>query len=312
MVVLPQDSATHWVYVQRVYVRNSKEQILSVWPSVKNGLDIIRTCRRHHTKSGLMTMASLTTAARPLLRKGSTLVRLIQYRTFASGGTRGSRGHGWYHKYRQGLGGRHLQGEYWDAPSLEEKQEWNDSIFAYGSQDVSLTIELDGSERHTLQVELASTVLPKTSENFQLLLEEGFYDDSIVYSIEKGVGLCMGDVFGKDGKGGACHEKFALTPGGSNMETEPLVLAHVPGILTMLSPGIDKVDSRFVICTHPAPQLDGRHVAFARLKGEGSLKLVQDWEESIFTKRGRPTIDMKIVASEQSDSDEASDSPATA
>jgi cyclophilin family peptidyl-prolyl cis-trans isomerase len=226
-------------------------------------------------------------------------------RSFSSGGgggTRGSRGHGWFHKYRQGKGGRHLQGEYWDAPSEEYWQEWNDGIFQYGSTHVSLALELDGTAQHTLELELASAVLPNTSENFTRLLHDGEYNESTVYRIEKGVGLCMGDVLGLDGKGGKCHDSVAMEKGGATMKSEPLVLAHIPGVVTMMSPGVDKVDSRFLICTHRAPQLDGRHVAFARLKNEESLKLVQDWQESIFTKRGRPTIEMKIVGGTINDS----------
>ena len=247
----------------------------------------------------------MTSLARPLLQsRSATIVR----RTFASGGARGSRGHGWFEKYRQGLGGRHLQGEYWDAPSEDEWHEWNDSVFKYGSQHVSLTLEIDGSMQHTLELELATAVLPKTSRNFLLLLEDGSYNDSKVYRIEKGVGLCMGDTLHMDGKAGKCHESMVIIEGGSTMETEPLVLAHVPGIVTMMAPGIDKVDSRFMICTHRAPQLDGRHVAFARLSNEESLKLVQDWEQSVFTKRGRPTIEMKIVRG----SNEETEAPATA
>lgn len=251
-------------------------------------------------------MTSACCSLRPLLQRRIVAVAL-NTRSF-SGGARGARGHGWYHKYREGLGGRHLQGEYWDAPTLEQWEEWNDSIFAYGSQQVSLTLELDGEVQHTLDVEVASAVLPKTAENFVRLLEDGAYDDSTVYRIEKGVGLCMGDVLGMNGKGGKCHESVALIEGGSMMETEPLVMAHVPGIITMMSPGIDKVDSRFVICTHRAHQLDGKHVAFARLSNEESLKLVQDWEETVFTKRGRPTIEMKVVGG----ASEETDTPATA
>lgn len=248
-------------------------------------------------------MTSLSSSLRPLLRQHSLLLNAT--RSFSSGGgggTRGSRGHGWFHKYRQGKGGRHLQGEYWDAPSEEYWQEWNDGIFHYGSTHVSLTLELDGNAQHTLELELASAVLPNTSENFTRLLHDGEYNESTVYRIEKGVGLCMGDVLGLDGKGGKCHDSVAVEKGGATMKSEPLVLAHIPGVVTMMSPGVDKVDSRFLICTHRAPQLDGRHVAFARLKNEESLKLVQDWQESIFTKRGRPTIEMKIVGGTINDS----------
>jgi hypothetical protein len=48
------------------------------------------------------------------------------------------------------------------------------------------------------------------------------------------------------------------------------------------------------------------------LKNEESLKLVQDWQESIFTKRGRPTIEMKIVGGTINDSTFTEDDTAAA
>jgi cyclophilin family peptidyl-prolyl cis-trans isomerase len=271
--------------------------------------------RTHQIKDSIITiitMTSLSSSLRPLLRQHSLLLNATRSFSSGGGGTRGSRGHGWFHKYRQGKGGRHLQGEYWDAPSEEYWQEWNDGIFQYGSTHVSLALELDGTAQHTLELELASAVLPNTSENFTRLLHDGEYNESTVYRIEKGVGLCMGDVLGLDGKGGKCHDSVAMEKGGATMKSEPLVLAHIPGVVTMMSPGVDKVDSRFLICTHRAPQLDGRHVAFAKLKNEESLKLVQDWQESIFTKRGRPTIEMKIVGGTINDSTFTEDDTAAA
>jgi cyclophilin family peptidyl-prolyl cis-trans isomerase len=233
----------------------------------------------------MMLVSSVSSSASSLLRRSS-----IQIRSFGTGGSRGSRGHGWFHKYREGLGGRHLQGEYWDAPTLEEWQEWNDSIFAYGNEEVSFSLNVEG-DVFPLKLELASAVLPKTTKNFQLLLQDGIYDNTKVHRIEKGVGFCMGDILGLDGRGGICHESLSST---GNIETEPLVLAHIPGIVTMLCPGLDKVDSRFMMLTNRAPQLDGRHVAFARLDEDSLLKL-QAWEASVFTKRGRPTVDMLVV-----------------
>ena len=224
-------------------------------------------------------------------------------RSFGTG-ARGSRGHGWFTKYRQGLGGRHLQGEYWDAPTVEEWQEWNDSVFSYGSEMLEFKMQVQ-DEVFPIQLELATAVLPKTTSNFKLLSE--LYHQTKVHSVEKGVGLRMGDILNMDGKGGHCHESFQLE-GGSTMETEPFVLAHLPGTVTMLSHGVDKVDSRFLMCTHRAPQLDGKHVAFARLHAD-SLQLVQEWEESIFTKRGRPTVDMiMITESTTTDDDDAQES----
>ena len=253
-------------------------------------IDPTRRKLKQRVRACVMLMSSF---AFSLLRRSSS--RSIQIRAFGTGGgTRGSRGHGWFHKYRAGLGGRHLQGDYWDAPTIEEWQRWNDSIFAYGSEEISFSLkvgQLEEEESFPLTLELATAILPKTTSNFSRLLHDGMYENTKVDRIEKGVGFCMGDVLGLDGKGGACHSSLSTM---GIMETEPLVLAHIPGIVTMLSPGVDKVDSRFMILTHHAPQLDGRHVAFARLDMDSLLK-VQEWGATVFTKRGRPTVDMVMV-----------------
>ena len=71
--------------------------------------------------------------------KQSNVLRRQVSRTFATG-TRGARGHGWFHHYRGGRGGRHLQGEYFDRDSLEHCQAWNQSILDLGSQRVFMDI----------------------------------------------------------------------------------------------------------------------------------------------------------------------------
>jgi cyclophilin family peptidyl-prolyl cis-trans isomerase len=61
-------------------------------------------------------------------------------------GTRGSSGRGWYVNYRsddETKGGRHLRGEYYDRESIEERQQWNQSILDLGSTRVFLDIVLE-------------------------------------------------------------------------------------------------------------------------------------------------------------------------
>ena len=63
----------------------------------------------------------------------------------------------------------------------------------------------------------------------------------------------------------------------------------------MMSPSVHSNDSRFLITTSDAPQLDGRFVAFGRVK-EG-MDVVDGIREGVFTKRGRPTVDVTVVDS---------------
>jgi cyclophilin family peptidyl-prolyl cis-trans isomerase len=235
-------------------------------------------------------MAATATTSRMFLR-ATTPATATQRASFGTG-SRGSRGLGWYQKYREGRGGRHLQGKYWDR-NVEELQDLNQTVFNFGSDGHYLDLKI-GSDVHRLELELATAALPMTTQNFQLLSQDGFYQDTIVHRIEKKVGLCMGDVNKKEGKSGHCHA--SLGPHGKLPETEPLVLSHLAGVVTMVCPGVDKVDSRFILLSEDAPHLDGMFVGFGRLN-EASLAIVKELESTHYTTRGLPNVEMKIVAS---------------
>mmetsp|Transcript_29085 Transcript_29085/g.45762 ORF Transcript_29085/g.45762 Transcript_29085/m.45762 type:complete len:263 (+) Transcript_29085:28-816(+) len=227
-------------------------------------------------------------------------------------GTRGARGHGWLQKYRAGLGGRHLQGR-WHYRNNEELNRVNDEVFAMNAKDggdgddssknnknnneAFLDISVGGEEARRVVIELAAAALPKTVQNFKLLCQEKKdhgYESTKLYKIEKTVGLCLGDVVSNDGTGGRCHPSVGTDESPFAFEDEGFVVSHTgPGIVSMMSPGVHRNDSRFLITTTEAPQLDGRFVAFGRVK-EG-MDVVNDIATSIFTKRGRPTVDVRVV-----------------
>ena len=240
-------------------------------------------------------------------------------RWFATG-TRGSRGHGWLEKYRRGDGGRHLQGPLWDR-NVEELQDINNTVFGMGSQLGYIDMSVGSMKRKStsgsteeesadddddndddddaasitrLQLELATEALPLTTQNFLRLCQDDYYTDTTVYRFERNVGLCLGDVSKMNGKGGHCHPSLSVNGQPHLPETEPLVLSHLPGIVTMISPGVDKVDSRFMLCVQEAPHLDGRFVPFARLDDE-SLAKARDWFDNIFVRKGVPIVEMKIT-----------------
>lgn len=220
-------------------------------------------------------------------------------------GTRGARGHGWFHKYREGRGGRHLQGR-WHFRDVDDLNEINNEVFAMNSTlkkednvptEAYLDISVAGDEPRRVVIELASAALPKTTENFRLLCqekEEGGYESTSVYKIEKTVGLCLGDVVHDDGSGGRCHPKMGTQFSPYAFADEGFLVSHTgPGIVSMMTPGVHRNDSRFLITTTGAAQLDGRFVAFGRVK-EG-MDVIDDIATGVFTKRGRPTVEIKVA-----------------
>lgn len=309
-------------------------------------------------------------------------------------GSKGSRGHGWYIKYREGRGGRHLQGEYWDRNQHHwDMQQWNDAVFSLGSQylyldiaveppatteaantvaveeaeaeeidiakpppeeeeveveeakeeteankaSASETAEDENSAEETkaatldteqarveedaaapeeavvrterLILQVASTVMPETCINFIGLCQEAAYKDSILYRIEKEVGICGGDVLTNTGQTGQCWQSFPYEANSAQprprpsplrrdlppTSEEPMALWHVAGTVTMLCPKVDEIDSRFLLCGKDSPHLDGIHRAFGKLEPE-SLAIVQEWQNTVLTSYGKPkSVTLKIV-----------------
>jgi cyclophilin family peptidyl-prolyl cis-trans isomerase len=225
-------------------------------------------------------------------------------RSFGSGGgSRGARGHGWWINYREGKGGRHLQGEY-SHLNIEELKAWNDAVFSLGSQFVYMDVLVEplhqdddrkDREQHRLVIELANETFPRATENFVKLLEarkDGFLS-STLHRVEKKVGLLGGNVWNNTGK---CHESLRMPTSLTSMQqSEKMVLSHLPGVVTMLSQRVGEIDSRFLLCCTHAPHLDGKAVAIGRMD-DASLEQVRKWESSLITQKGHPTtVQLRIA-----------------
>ena len=114
-----------------------------------------------------------------------------QRRSLATG-SKGARGHGWLKKYREGRGGRHLQGR-WHDRDVESLNAINDKVFALsasagansnGPTKAYLSLSVGGAEAQRVVIELASTALPKTCDNFTKLCTKGIVVDASDRSAE--------------------------------------------------------------------------------------------------------------------------------
>ena len=175
---------------------------------------------------------------------------------------------------------------------------------------LDLKIE-DKNETQRVTIELASEVLPNTCENFMALCtgtsassgtsgsSTSTYQNSKVFKIEPKVGICLGDVTeANNGLQGTCHSSTPNQNATGSPDTfahESTVLSHAQkGMVSMLSTGLDKNDSRFMITTvEDAPHLDGRYVAFGRVM-EG-LDVLEGLVKNVYTKKGRPQKSISIV-----------------
>jgi cyclophilin family peptidyl-prolyl cis-trans isomerase len=311
-----------------------------------SGISIIgRSC---HSQSSLRTVsvalssrAFVASTSRPALgcivpsdvitSSNNNISTGVCVRSFATG-ARGARGLGWYTKYREGKGGRHLQGRWHKEKhpdSVEYRAKWNDAIFALNQNSDLLQkaaeqhfgehshqqlvpthvymdlIGEDWEKPRRVLIELAVAALPRTCSNFIHLCESQDgpdgpvpgYANTTIHKIEKKVALCGGDVLLTDGNNGKCHPSLSELPNGYTFLDEAFVISHsagTPGIVSMASPGVHKNDSRFTITsTGMEHQLNGKFVAFGRVvDGFDAIEEL----DTVFTKRGRPANEIKIAS----------------
>lgn len=244
---------------------------------------------------------------------------VLQRRGFATG-TRGGRGHGWLSNYRDGKGGRHLQGEYFDRPL--DALAWNRAVLELESKRVYMKIVAEPKsntdeattqslehltgQSFELQMDVASAVFPETVGNFVELLQDK-YRGTRLYRVERNVGVYGGDVVTNTGKAGHASGNVPRITTPRDLSS---ALWHVPGTISMVIPTVGEIDSRFLLCSHYAPHLDGIHRAFGLLTDE-SLALVKEWHDTLWTTYGVPAgLDLIITGGGVVDENNSSSSQA--
>ena len=122
-----------------------------------------------------------------------------------------------------------------------------------------VTIEMENGK--VMKAELYPEIAPKTVENFEKLVGEGFYDGTIFHRVIPGFMIQGGDPTGT-GMGGPGH----TIPGEFAANGFKNDLKHTVGVLSMaraMDP--NSAGSQFFIMVDDAPHLDGQYAAFGKL-----------------------------------------------
>lgn len=149
---------------------------------------------------------------------------------------------------------------------------------------VVLTME-DGRQ---IEIELYPDKAPKTVENFQKLVSEGFYDGLTFHRIIKGFMIQGGDPdgTGMGGPGYSIEGEFY-----QNGFDNPI--KHEKGVISMArAQDPNSAGSQFFIMHQPAPHLDGSYAAFGKVIS--GIEVVDEIAEVETGRMDRPIKPVKI------------------
>lgn len=125
-------------------------------------------------------------------------------------------------------------------------------------EKVNVVIE---TEAGTMKAELYPDIAPVTVENFQKLVEDGFYDGLTFHRVMEGFMIQGGDPQG-NGTGGS-EKKIKGEFSANGYENS---LKHERGVMSMArSNDNDSASSQFFIMQEAAPHLDGLYAAFGKV-----------------------------------------------
>lgn len=122
-------------------------------------------------------------------------------------------------------------------------------------------VEITMKNGGVIKLELDSEAAPITVENFEELINEGFYDGLKFHRVVEGFMIQGGDPSG-DGTGGPGHSIKGEFD--SNGWQNPV--SHKRGVISMARSGNpNSAGSQFFICHGDATFLDGDYAAFGRV-----------------------------------------------
>lgn len=154
---------------------------------------------------------------------------------------------------------------------------------------VQVTMEKGGS----FMIELMPEYAPKTVENFEKLVKEGFYDGLTFHRVIDGFMAQGGDPLG-NGMGGSEENIFGEFSGNGFLQN---TLSHQRGVISMArSANPNSASSQFFICYDDASFLDGQYAAFGKVT-EG-MEVVDGFlsVKRVGPEGGTPTEDIRIAS----------------
>ena len=122
-----------------------------------------------------------------------------------------------------------------------------------------VVLELESGEK--IEIELYPDIAPKTCENFEKLVADGFYDGLTFHRVISGF-MIQGGCPNGTGTGGPGYSiKGEFTANGFKND-----LKHTRGVISMArSMNPDSAGSQFFIIHADAPHLDGQYAAFGKV-----------------------------------------------
>jgi peptidylprolyl isomerase len=155
-------------------------------------------------------------------------------------------------------------------------------IFAMENKTVVLE-----TNQGNIEIKLKNDLVPKTCENFEKLVEKGYYNGLIFHRVIKDFMIQGGDPTGT----GAGGESIWGKP--FEDEVTPLAKFDAPGVLAMANAGPNTNGSQFFITTAKTPWLNMRHTIFGEVVS--GYETVQKIEACQTGANDRPVQEQKII-----------------
>ena len=148
------------------------------------------------------------------------------------------------------------------------------------------------TNKGTIKFELLEQDAPKTTENFRLLAEKGYYDGIIFHRVIKGFMIQGGDPTGT-GRGGqsAWGGRFADE---INPSSEVYRRGYKAGTVAMANAGPNTNGSQFFITVGNTEWLSGKHTIFGEVV-EG-YDVVEKISKAARNRQDRPHTDVVVKA----------------
>ncbi|PWU06428.1 MAG: peptidylprolyl isomerase [Verrucomicrobia bacterium] len=143
------------------------------------------------------------------------------------------------------------------------------------------------TNRGNIEIKLMPDIAPKTCENFEKLIEKGYYNGVTFHRVIKDFMIQGGDPTGT-GMGGNSiwGKKF-------QDECDPSLKFDKKGLLAMANAGPNTNGSQFFITTVPTPWLNMRHTIFGEvINGYDAVEAI---ENSKVNANSKPLEEQKII-----------------